>query len=128
MAKLNLRPEVAEGRFFFGIFPESQLMGIAGYLNYFVAIVRENEGITAVFEEAAKEPLTAYTEKKFVGPFALITLTAATDLHAAGITAAVSSALAKEKIPANAFAGYYHDHLLVPYSSKEKAAKILSAL
>ena len=103
-------------------------MGLAGYLPYFVAIVRENEGITAVFEEAAKEPLSAYSEKKFEGPFALITLAATTDLNAVGITAAVSTALAKQKIPANVFAGYCHDHILVPFSSKEKAVKIISAL
>ena len=128
MGKFNLLPKAAQGKCFFGTFPESHLMGIAGYLPYFVAIVRESEGIAAVFEEAAKGPLSAYTEKKFEGPFALITLSAATDLQAVGITAAVSSALAKEKIPANTFAGYYHDHILVPYESKEKAVKIISAL
>lgn len=128
MAKLKLRPKAVEGKFFFGVFPESHLMGIAGYLNYFAAIVRENEGITAVFEEAAKEPLSAYTEKKFEGPFALITLSATTDLHAVGITAAVSGALAKEKIPANVFAGYYHDHLLVPYGMGEKAIAAIEKL
>lgn len=128
MAKLGLEPKIAQGRYFFGVFPESQLMGIAGYLNYFAAIVREKEGITAVFEEAAKAPLEAYTEKKFEGPFALITLSTPTDLHAVGITAAVSGALAKEKIPANIFAGYYHDHLLVPYELKEKAAAAIGKL
>ena len=128
MDKLRLKPIAAQGKYFFGVFPESQLMGIAGYLPYLAAIVREKEGITAVFEEAAKEPLLAYSEKKFEGPFVLITLSTATDLQAVGITAAVSSALAKEKIAANVFAGYYHDHLLVPYGMKDKAIAVIEKL
>ena len=126
--KMNVLPKAAEARYFYGTFPKSQLAKLSGYLSHIIAVVREKEGVTAVFEEAAKEPLSAYSEKKFEGPFALITLSATTDLQAVGITAAVSSALAKEKISANVFAGYYHDHILVPYESKEKAVKIISML
>ncbi len=128
MGKMNLCPKLEQGKFFVGTFPEAQIMGLAGYLNHIKAIVREKQGVTAVFTGAAKEPMQKYSEKEFVGPFALITLFAATDLQAVGITAAVSSALAKEKIPANFFSGYFHDHLLVPYESGGKALKIISRL
>ncbi len=128
MAKLGLKPEAKEGKYYYGTFPESSLMALAGYVRYFVAIVKEKEGITAVFEETAKERLKLYSQKKFEGPFALITFTATTSLDATGITAVASSALAKEKIPANVIAGYFHDHVLVPFGMKEKAVKILAAL
>ncbi len=128
MAKLGLKPEAKEGKCYYGTFPETSLMALAGYVGYFVAIVREKEGITAVFSEDALESLRLYAQKKFEGPFCLITFSAATSLNATGITAAASSALAKERIPANVIAGYYHDHVLVPHGMKEKALKILAAL
>lgn len=128
MAKLNLVPQAREGKYYYGTFPESSLMALAGYVRYFVAIVKEKEGITAVFEEVAKERLKLYSQKGFEGPFALITFSAETSLSATGITAAASGALAKEKIPANVIAGYFHDHVLVPFGMREKAMKILSGL
>ena len=128
MAKLNLGPKASGGKYYYGSFPETSLMALAGYVGYFVAIVREKEGITAVFGEEAKGNLRLYSEKGFEGPFCLIKFCAATSLNATGITAAASGALAKEKIPANMLAGYHHDHVLVPYGMKEKALKVLAAL
>jgi hypothetical protein len=128
MAKLGLKPFAEEGEYYYGTFPESSLMALAGYLKFVVAVVREKEGITVVFDGAAKEGLRLYSEKEFEGPFALISFGAQTSLSATGITAAASSALAKEKIPANFLAGFYHDCVLVPYASKEKALKVLSAV
>ena len=128
MGKLKLAPKAAEGRYYYGTFPETSLMALAGYVRYFVAIVREKEGITAVFSEDVKENLRLYSEKGFEGPFCPITFEATTSLNATGITAAASAALAKEKIPANVIAGYFHDHVLVPYATREKALKILAAL
>jgi|GEM_PF-2371476 len=127
MGKLKLQP-ACKGKYFYGTFPESSLMALAGYISYFAAIVREGEGITAVFSEEAAGPLRLYSQKDFQGPFALIRLETATGLLATGITAAASSALAKEKIPANFIAGFYHDCVLVPEVSKEKALSILANL
>jgi len=127
MGKLKLQP-VCRGKYFYGTFPESSLMALAGYISYFAAIVREEEGITAVFSEEARDPLRPYSQKDFQGPFALIAFEAATGLLATGVTATASGALAKEKIPANFIAGFYHDCVLVPAVSKEKALSILANL
>ena len=126
MAKLNLAPKASGGKYYYGTFPETSLMMLAGYVGYFIAIVREKEGITAIFSEDVKENLRLYSQKEFAGPFCLITFYAATGLDATGITAAASGALAKEKIPANVIAGYFHDYVLVPYGMKEKALRILA--
>jgi len=128
MTKLGLKPEAKGGKYYCGTFPETSMMALAGYVRYFVAIVREKEGITAVFSEDVEENLRLYSQKKFEGPFCLITFSAATSLNATGITAAASSALAKEKIPANVIAGYYHDHVLVPYERKDAAMAVLGKL
>ncbi|MFA6489128.1 MAG: ACT domain-containing protein [Candidatus Micrarchaeia archaeon] len=128
MAKLGLKPEAKDGRYYYGTFPETSLMALAGYVKYFVAIVKEKEGITAVFSEDIRENMGLYSQKKIEGPFCLITFEAKTSLGAVGITAAASSALAKEKIPANMVAGYFHDHVLVPFEKKDAAIACLAKL
>ena len=125
MAGKNILPALSGGKYFVGTFSEAQMMGLANYLNYIICIFREEEGITAVFEEAAREPLSLYTGKKIEGPFALITFKQETSLNDVGVTADFSAALARAKIPANVFAAYHHDHVLVPYDKREAA---LSAL
>jgi len=62
------------------------------------------------------------------GPFALITFKAETSLHDVGLTAEFSTALARAKIPANVFAGYHHDHVLVPFELREAALSALQKL
>lgn len=128
MAKLGLKPEAKDGKYYYGTFPENSLMALAGYVKYFVAIVKEKEGITAVFSEDALESMRLYSQKKIEGPFCMITFDAATSLGAVGITAAASGALAKEKIPANFLAGYFHDRVLVPYDKKDAALACLKKL
>ena len=128
MAKLGLSPEAEEGKYFFGTFPESSFMALAGYLRYFAAIVREDEGIGAVFSGEAKEGLKLYSREKFEGPFCLIVFRKTTGLGEVGITAAASSALAKERIAANFVSGYFHDCVLVPYEKKETALACLKRL
>ena len=128
MAKMGLLPQAEEGKYYFGTFPENSLVALAGYVRHFAAIVKEKEGITAVFSEDAKANLQLYSQKKFEGPFCLIRFGAATGLAEVGITAAASGALAKEKISANVFAGYFHDHVLVPYEKKDAAITVLEKL
>ena len=124
----GLSPGISEGKFWVGTFPESQMMGLAGYLQYITCIYREKEGLTAVFQEEAKEELERYTEKKVEGPFALITLQVDSSLMAVGLLAKVTEALAREKIPVNAFSAYFHDHLLVPFEKKDEALAALKKL
>ena len=125
MAGKNLLPALSGGKYFIGTFSEAQMMGLANYLPHIICIFREEEGLTAVFEEAAREPLSIYTGKKIQGPFALITFRAQTSLEDVGVTAGFSAALAAAKIPANVFAAYHHDHVLVPYDKREAALAAL---
>jgi hypothetical protein len=124
----GLSPSLAEGKYFVGTFPEAQMVGLANYLQNIICIFREEEGLTAVFWEVVREPLSIYTEKKIEGPFALITLKANSSLMSVGLLARVSAALAKEGIACNAFSAFHHDHLLVPYESREKALAALKKL
>ena len=89
-----------------------------------LAIIREAEGITLV--------LTQQTAKAHnvdhMGSFCCISLTVHSSLEAVGLTAAISSALAKNDIPANMLAGYYHDHILVPADNASLAMDIIHKL
>ena len=124
----SLSPSISDGKYCIGTFDEAQMMGLAGYLKYIVGIFREREGITAIFSEEAKEALSVYTSTKRQGGFALITLGVISPLLSVGLLARVTEALAREKIPVNAFSGYYHDHLLVPYDKREAALNALKKL
>ena len=104
------------------------MMGLAGYLKCISGIFREREGITAIFSEEAQVALSLYTRTKIQGGFALITLDVISPLLSVGLLARVTEALAREKIPVNAFSGYYHDHLLVPYDKREAALSALKKL
>ncbi|NCB02410.1 MAG: ACT domain-containing protein [Spirochaetia bacterium] len=88
------------------------------------AVVREKEGLTIVITtgEACKIPIS------FSHTWALITCEVHSSLLAVGLTAHLSSALARSGISANIIAGYYHDHVLVPYELRGQALCILNNL
>lgn len=85
---------------------------------------KEPEGDTLILceVEAARLNLNPSTF------FACITLTIHSDLEAVGLTAAFATCLAKAEIPANVVAGYYHDHIFVPYDLANAAMNALRAL
>jgi hypothetical protein len=60
--------------------------------------------------------------------FQRITLSVHTSLEAVGLTAAVSSALAREGISANVVAAYYHDHIFVPVAKANQALSCILKL
>jgi len=62
------------------------------------------------------------------GEWARISLTVHSALAAVGLTAAVATALAREGIPANVVAGYFHDHLFVPWDRRAAALAALRGL
>ena len=124
----NMQPVLAEQKYYFATVGEQYLMNLAGYLQYIICVFREEEGITFVFSEELQSIVEPLSQKKLAGPFALITLAVESDLETVGFLAAVTAALAKEKIPCNAFSAYHHDHLLVPYGMKEKALAALKKL
>jgi hypothetical protein len=89
-----------------------------------MATFRESEGLTVVLDEriAAAHGLTPLFRA------AWITLTVQSDLNAVGLTAAVSTALAKEGISCNVIAAAHHDHLFVPVDRAEDAMRVLREL
>lgn len=91
--------------------------------------VVEREGVTSVVRERRLEAARALApEVRLSAPFARITLTVHSDLEAVGLTAAIASALADQGIPANVVAGYFHDHVYVPWSRASDALTALRAL
>lgn len=79
------------------------------------ALIREDEGTAAIVPDEG-------------GDFARITLMVYSALEGVGLTAAVSGALAAAGIACNVVAGYYHDHLFVPWARREEALEALAAL
>lgn len=88
------------------------------------ATVTEDEGLTLIapFAELSALGLTPQ------GPMARITLNVHSALEAVGLTAAVSSALAREGISVNMIAGFYHDHIFLPAADADRALAILKDL
>jgi len=121
LAGLNPRREL--GEWVFVVVPESQ-SPTASLLRGAAITVREREGLTAVVlaADAAAAGVIASA------PHAWITLDAHSALDSVGLTAAVSTALARAGISANVVAGYHHDHLLVPLARADDALVALRRL
>jgi hypothetical protein len=84
-----------------------------------LAVVREAEGTTVVLPTGLEGDPES---------FARITLQVHSDLQGVGLTAAVSNALAGQGIACNVIAGFYHDHLFVPWDRRDEALQILREL
>lgn len=124
----GMRPMLSVQKYHIATMDGSDIMAIAGYLDYIVCLYREDEGITLVFEEAILEEIKSISGNEVVGPFARITIGANSDLMAIGYLAKLTAALAKEGISANAFSAYHHDHLFVPFERKDDALAALKRL
>jgi len=91
--------------------------------------VVEPEGVTSVLRLRDVPPAADTSgELRVSAPFARITLRVHSDLEAVGLTAAVAAALAADGIPANVVAGYFHDHVFVPWPRASDALAALRAL
>ena len=88
------------------------------------AVIVEDEATTKIVEQTVAD--IHGLPYSFVA--AWITCTIESDLEAVGMTAAISRALADADIPCNVLAASRHDHLLVPWHSRDDAVTILSAL
>jgi uncharacterized protein len=85
---------------------------------------KETEGTTIIIKKELADSLQLnYT---FVA--AWITLTVHSSLAAVGLTAAFSTALAKENISCNVVAALYHDNIFVNKKDAEKTMKVLENL
>lgn len=89
-----------------------------------VASIREAEGLSVVVAEKLADDL----DLPIVFRAAWITLTVHSDLHAVGLTAAISKTLAQADIGCNVVAGVHHDHLFVPFDLADKAMDALRRL
>jgi hypothetical protein len=84
----------------------------------------EDEGLSIIgpFEEFAWAGL------QHSDAWAKISLTVHSSLSAVGLTATVSFALADQGISANIVAGFFHDHIFVPWDQRHLAMDVLSSL
>ena len=88
------------------------------------ALITEAEGTTAVVTLVEAERRGWPVD--FVA--AWLTIKAHSSLEAVGLTAAFSAALGAASIPCNVFAGFYHDHILVPIDRASDAIECLEGL
>lgn len=88
------------------------------------AQVAEAEGMTviATLDVLAAHGIVVETQ------WARISLTVHSDLAAVGLTAAIARALAAVGISANVVAGFYHDHVFVPWERRADAMAALRGL
>ena len=124
----KMQPKLAEGEYYVASVGEGGMMSLAGYLRHILCVFREEEGLTVVFDEAAKDAIGGMSNGKIAGPFALITLGVQSDLLSVGLLARITPALASRGISCNAYSAYHHDHLLVPYGKRNEALASLAAL
>jgi uncharacterized protein len=113
-------PEVRPGSFVFVVVRDEALLDQLDP----EATIRESEGLTAVVRRERADALGV----SYDSLAAWITLRVHSALDAVGLTAAVSSALARAGISCNVIAGYHHDHLLVPADRAADALEVLSGL
>lgn len=116
----SMTPALNPGEYRFATLPPDHPLPLAAC----IATMLEGEGRSVVLraDMAAQWQLDAHF------PCAWITLTVHSALHAVGLTAAVSAALAEAGIACNMVAGNNHDHLFVPHAAADQAMHILTRL
>lgn len=116
----NLQPVLQPGEYVFCQVKAGQSLGSLLPLGAF----NEEEGLSVIIkrEEAERRGWPV----DYVA--AWISLHVHSDLATVGLTAAVSTALARAGISCNVVAATLHDHLFVPIDRAEEAMKILQGL
>ena len=117
----SIDPQLHDGEFVFCTLSEQIYKGLS--INP-LCLFREEEGISVVIEKAQAESL----HLQYTGTWSLITCKINSSLEAVGFLASMSTALAKEGIPANAVSAYFHDHLFVPSAKAKQALELLQEL
>lgn len=113
----GLRPQLHQGEYVFVTVNDTSEIDRKDILGEF----REEEGITLVLpRNIADAQRLSYD---FVA--ARITLRVHSSLQAVGLTAVVSTELAKHGISCNIIAAYHHDHLFVNVQDAERAMQAL---
>ena len=84
----------------------------------------EDEGLSLILSKSDADALGLSYDTSM----RQITLMVFSSITGVGLTAAVSKALTKERIPANVVAAAHHDHIFVPSKHADKAIETLRAL
>lgn len=114
-----MEPRLLTDEYVFCTVPEPQQDAIAGLPA--LATFREAQGLSLILERSVADH-----NGLVYGPvMRCISLTVHSALEAVGLTAAVSTRLARHGISANVIAAYFHDHLFVP---AERAVEALERL
>lgn len=116
----NLNPVLNPGCYVFVSVKNEELLRSARV----IASIRETEGFSAILTEADAYDLGV----PILFRAAWITLTINSDLQSIGLTAAFTSALARQGISCNVVAGAMHDHLFVPLDRAEQTLNVLKQL
>ncbi|MGD8605635.1 MAG: ACT domain-containing protein [Anaerolineales bacterium] len=117
----NLQPALDSEAYVFCSLTQEQFQNLAIQPR---GTVREREGVTVILTQLQADNL----DLAYEGSFACITLSVHSSLEAVGLIAAVASALAQAGIGVNPLAGYYHDHLFVPWERRGEAMTLLLEL
>lgn len=117
----NLQPELEPTPYVFCTLPDDQFHALSLETR---GMFRELEGVTVI----VAQPQAQEHSLAFEGSFACITLRVHSSLQAVGLIAAVAARLAEAGISLNPVAGYYHDHLFVPWDRRGEAMALLLEL
>ena len=94
------------------------------FINEALAVFREPSGVSLVLPLSIAKRFGL----QYQGEFSCIILGIHSSLMAVGLTATVSTALAKQGISANFVASFHHDALFLPIDRVEDAIKVLRTL
>ncbi len=117
----NMRPQLIDKQLVFVSLPADQLQL---HIAECVAMVKEQEGTTFVLSQNYADTHGL----SYSGEYQMISLTVQSSLDGYGLVAAFAKALADNGLPANVFAGFYHDHILIPATDAERAVQVLEDL
>lgn len=116
----NMRPELHAGEY---VFVTTGHGSVPSGLRPVVSVT-EDEGITLVLRKEDADRLGLPYD--YVAGW--ITLRVHSSLDAIGLTAVVARELAQAGLSCNVVAGFYHDHLFVPYESAAHAVTLLKEI
>lgn len=115
----SLEPVLHEGVYVYATLPHDSSIPPQA-----LAMFKEREAMTVVLQKADATALGL----NFIFECAWISLTVHSSLEAVGLTAAFAAALTEAGISCNVIAGYYHDHIFVPFKRRQEALEVLKRL
>lgn len=120
----SMEPRLQSGHWVFATIAQEELADILEMIpaSDIQGLYREAEGCSLILSQEQAASLNIECSEAF----AAISLSIHSSLEAVGLTAAISTALAKEGISANVVAAYFHDHIYVPLEKANIAMECLN--